>query len=297
MICSNEFLTNHQSEIMKPVIVLVVVMILSAHLFGQYKKVATSNAQFNAVVGRSTFIFVGTILYMDSTDIKANIHQRKGIVKVDTVIDAIDSDRKLQGKTVTVIFSSNAPHHNGGKQVFYTYVWSYGKSVGVLEVKNNFSTITPGLVQKVKNARQQIADDSLSAELKRSVIVARCLVTRVGDSVYNSIFGRSEHNPRFRKAFFKVRQILKGNPNIDTLSAYFASSRDPMWVRAPKVSDSTTAIFLFRQSPFAPFLKLSGLVLLDTRDVQPETELDRIKKLLITPKKLVSTSDKIIRHP
>ena len=150
---------------MKPVtIVLVVNTILSVHLFGQYHKVATSNAQFNAVVGRSTFIFVGTILYMDSTDIDANIHQRKALVKVDTVIDAFSpSDRNLQGKTVTVIFSSNAPHHNGNKQVFYAYVWSYGRSVGVIEVKNNFSTITPGLVQKVKDARQQIADDSLRA--------------------------------------------------------------------------------------------------------------------------------------
>src|SRR4030095_6870872 len=124
--------------------------------------------------------------------------------------------RKLQGKTVTVIFSSNAPHQNGKKQVFYTYVWSYGRSVGVIEVKNNFSTISPGLAKKVKDARQQIEDDSLRAELKRSVIVARCVVTGVEDSVYNSISGRSEHSPRFRKAFFRVREVLKGNPNMDT---------------------------------------------------------------------------------
>ena len=279
-------------------ILLIVGTILSLHLFGQYKKsIPIKNAQYNAVVGRSTFIFTGTIVYMDSSDIKGNIRQRKAIVRVDTVIDASSSDRKLQGKMVTVIFSSNAPHHNGKKQVFYTYVWSYGRSVGVIEVNNNFSQITPGLVQKVKDARQQIVDDSLKAELKRSVIVATCVVTSVGDSIYNSIFGRSEHNPRFRKAFFQVRQVLKGNPNLDTLSAFFASSRDPMWIRAPKLSDSTKAIFLFRPSPFAPFLKLSGLVLLDTRDVQPESELDRIKRLLNTPKKTLSPTNNNIRHP
>jgi hypothetical protein len=276
---------------------LIVYTTLSVHLFGQYKKtIPMKNVQYNAVVGRSTFIFIGTILHMDSSDIKGNIRQRKAIVKVDTVIDAFDSDRRLQGKTVTVIFSSNAPHHNGAKQVFYTYVWSYGSSVGVIEVKNNFSTISPGLVKKVKDARQQIIDDSLRAELKRSVIVARCLVTRVGDSVYNSIFGRSEHNPRFRKAFFQVRELLKGNLNKDTLSALFASSYDPVWMLSPKVSDSTTAIFLFNQSPFPGLVKLSGLFLLDQRDIQPESELDRIKKLLKNPNNL-NPSGKNVRQP
>jgi hypothetical protein len=283
---------------MKQVIILLIVnTILSLHLFGQYKKAAPNNAQFNAVVGRSTFIFVGTILYMDSTDIKANIRQRKAIVKVDTVIDASGSDRKLQGKTVTVIFSSNAPHHNGKKQVFYTYVWSYGRSVGVIEVKNNFTTITPGLTQKVKDARQQIADDTLSAQLKRSVIVAKCYVIRIEDSVYNSIFASSEHNPLFRKAVFKISELLKGKPQKANLSAYFASSSDPMWYRSPKLSDSTEAIFLFNQSTFPAFMNLSGLVLLDPRDVQPNSELDRIKRLLNTPKKAISPTNNNIRHP
>jgi hypothetical protein len=283
---------------MKRVTVLLIVnTILSLHPFGQYKKTTPiKNAQYNAVVGRSSFIFVGTILYMDSTEIKANIRQRKAIVKVDTVIDAFDSDRRLQGKTVTVIFSSNAPHHRGGKQVFYTYVWSYGRSVGVIEVKNNFSTIAPGLVQKVKDARQQIADDTLRAQLKRSAIVAKCYVIRIEDSVYNSVFSRSEHNPLFRKAVFQISELLKGKPQKGSLSAYFASSDDPMWYLSPKLSDSTEAIFLFNQSSFPAYMNLSGLVLLDPRDVQPNSELDRIKKLLNTPNKL-STSDKNVRHP
>jgi len=263
---------------MKRVAVLLFVnAIVAFHVVGQ-----PHDAQFNAVVGRSTFIFLGTIIYMDSSEIKANFHHPKAIVNVDTVIDASKSDGSLEGGTVTVVFSSSAPHHKGDKQAFFTYVWSYGTSVGVVEVKNNITKMpTSVLVQKVKIARQQIADDSLKAELKRSVIVAKCSVTGI-DSIYNSIFERSEHNPQFRKAHFYISEVLKG-PKKNTLSAYFASSNDPLWYRSAKVADSTEAIFLFKKSQFPAFMNISGLVLLNPRDVQPASELDRIKKLLKHP--------------
>jgi hypothetical protein len=238
------------------------------------------DAQFNAVVGRSTFIFLGTIIYMDSSDIKANFDRPKAIVTVDYVIDGSQSDSSLQGSYVTVVFSSSVVHHNGDQLAFFTYGWSYGNSVGVIEIKNNITKMpTSTLIQKVKIARQQIADDSLKAELKRSVIVAKCYVTSI-DSIYISIFPRSEHNPLFQKAHFHISELLKGHPKKDTLSAYFASSYDPIWFYSPKVADSTEAIFLFHKSAFPPFVSLSGLVLLDPRDVQPNSELNRIKKLL-----------------
>src|SRR5438552_13344519 len=187
--------------------------------------------QFKYEVGHSTFIFLGTITYLDSSNVNANIYGKRAIVRVDEIIDGSTFDLKLKGGEITVIFSNNLNHKKGDKQIFYTIGWSFGKTVGVIEVKNNLGVkLTSNLQQQVKQARIEIIDDSLRVALKRSVLVARCIVKTIDDSVYNSIFKRSEHNPRFRKVMLEVKEVLKGKTKKGTLSAYYASSYDPIWM-------------------------------------------------------------------
>lgn len=241
----------------------------------------SSKVQFNRVIGHSSFIFLGTVTHMDSSNINADIAGKKGIVKVDEVIDASPADFQLKGESITVIFTSAVSHQNGDKQIFYTNGWSYGRTVGVIEVRNNLDpTFSPQLSQNIKLARIEIATDSLRAELRRSAVVAHCIVKSISDSVYHSRLKRSEHNPKLRKAIFEVKEVLKGKTKKDTLSAYFASSYDVLWFDAPKLSTNMEAIFLFSKGQLLPSLNIAGYTLLDPRDVQAKDQLGRLKQLL-----------------
>ena len=237
--------------------------------------------QFKYVVGHSTFIFLGTITHMDSSNVNANIYGKKAIVRVEEIVDGSAFDSKLKGEEITVIFSKNLNHKKGDKQIFYTIGWSYGKAVAVIDVKNTLSVkFTPNLQQQIEQVRIEIVDDSLKVELKRSVLVARCIVKSIDDSIYNSIFKRSEHNPGFRKVTLEIKEVLKGKTKKDSLSAYYASSYDPIPINSPKLSENMEAVFLFNKAELPSFLNIPGYTLLDPRDVQPVNQLGRIKKLL-----------------
>jgi hypothetical protein len=202
---------------------------------------------------------------------------------VNKVIDAPPGFLDLDSNDITIVFTPGSVHKNGEQQVFYTYGWYYGNTLGVIEVKNNLNKkFQIGLKQQIQQARLQILDDSLAAELKRSTIVIRGVVKKIEEVPEVEALERSEHNPRLYRATFDIQETLKGKKSQDSLSVFYSSSYDLMWIRSPKLSKGLEGIFLLRKAQLPKFFKLNGYTALDERDYQTNEKLKKVKSLLLT---------------
>lgn len=238
--------------------------------------------QFKSVVGHSNFIFLGTIIHVDSSNIAVKLQQKKkAIVRVDEVIDATEPLFSMKGKEITLVFASDLNHQKNSKQVFYTFIWYYGSTLGVKEVKNNLEKkFHPQLASLIQQSRSKISDDSLTAELARAKIVVFATVKNISEHIPVRGFEQSEHNPKFRRVTFDVKEVLKGKAKKDSLFVYYASSYDVMWIDSPKLSEGLEGVFLLQVQQIPDFFKLNGYTLLDPRDFQNSRELKKIKSLL-----------------
>jgi hypothetical protein len=266
----------------KTVLLLITFFILQQFSFGQNLSPGLS-PEFVSVVGRSNFIFTGTITHQDSSNITVHTNKRKAIVKVNELLDVPAIYHNVKGKEITVFFATNTiDGYTGGSKVYYTSAWYFGKTIGVKEIKNSLNKVLePNLQNKIAQARIKIADDSLHAELKRAelVIVGTVLNAGMDSSKLHAV--RSEHNPELMGARIKIKKILKGNINKKWVIGFYAASNDILWEKSPKLSNSQVSIFLLHTWQAAGPIHLQGYTLLDPRDVQPANSFNKIKKLLI----------------
>jgi len=262
----------------------ITLLILAMLIFFISDEIRAQNLtkQFKSVVGHSNFIFLGTVTHVDSSNIAVKLQKKnKAIVRVDEVIDATEPLFRMKGKEITMVFASDLNHPKNSKQVFYTFIWYYGSTLGVKEVKNNLEKkFHPQLSNLIRQSRAKISDDSLSAELARAKIVVFATVKNISEYIPVRGLEQSEHNPKFRKVVFDVKEVLKGKTKKDSLTAYYASSYDVMWIDSPKLSEGSEGVFLLHDQQTSGFFEFTGYTLLDPRDFQNSSELKRIKNLL-----------------
>ena len=234
------------------------------------------------LVAHSNFIFKGTIIQPDSSNVNVHSTGRKAIVKVDQVLDAPKLYSNLvKGKEITVFFADTASHNRGDQSTYYTSIWYVGKTLGVNEVKNSLTPSDLNVPQTyIQRARNQIADDSLGAKLKHAdVIVVQGIVIDPMTDSSKKYELRSEHNPEFVGATITVRQVLKGHLSQPTIRVYYANSSDVFWYKCPKLSKNMSGIFLLHRGENSPF-HLPGYYILDDRDIQTNQQLNKINYLL-----------------
>jgi len=234
-----------------------------------------------SVIGQSNFIFSGTIVKMNASNIDVSTNDPTAIVLVDEVIDAIPPYDQMKGKEITVLLASDRDRKPGEKEVFYTMGWYYGKTLGVKEIPNNLKeVIVSDHKNRIAEERFNIENDSLSAELKRaSVVVLGTIVeTDIKDEKVPP-FG-SEHDPEFRKASIEIKEVLKGDISENLIDVYYASSVDVMWSESPKPMKDQEGIFLLHLDQAPAIFKMQGYTMLDIRDIQPPENLANIQSLL-----------------
>jgi hypothetical protein len=234
------------------------------------------------IISRSNFIFTGTIIKMNASNIEVVADVPTAIVRVDEVVDAVSPYDEMKGKEITVLLTTAQNKKAGDKQVFYTSGWYYGKTLGVKEMPNRLlvSERPDALKKKIIAERINIRNDSLVDELKRAVSVVHGTVIESNINVEKIPFIESEHDPELKKAIIEIKEVLKGNVTGRRVEVYYAASDDVIWYSSPKLSKGQEAIFLLqlRQSP--PIYKIKGYTLLDQRDVQPTENLVNVKTLL-----------------
>ena len=89
--------------------------------------------------------------------------------------------------------------------------------------------------------------------------------------------------PYWECATVRVESLLKGK--ADQLAIYFPTGDSREWIRTPRLSRGQKAVFLARRDPKAKYwfsreLADQAMTALDPADVQHESQLDRVRKLL-----------------
>jgi hypothetical protein len=235
-----------------------------------------------AIISQSNFIFRGTIIRMDASNIDAVADVPTAVVRVDEVVDAVEPYEQMKGKDITVLLSSSRGKKAGDKQIFYTSGWYYGKTLGVKETENNLRNTdnADALKKKVAVERINIRNDSIASELKRAVAVITGVVVETNINVEKTPFIESEHDPELRKAIIEVKQVLKGRISAQRIEVFYAASDDVIWYSAPKLSKGLQAIFLLQMRQAPAIYRIKGFTVLDRRDVQSIENLETIKILL-----------------
>ena len=234
-----------------------------------------------AIIAQSNFIFSGTIIRLNASNIKIQTPYPTAIVRVDEVIDAVAPYEQMKGKEITVLLASKGDRQAGDRQIFYTTGWYYGTTLGVKEVPNHLPTArADSLKGMVALTRIRIHSDSLRDELGKAILVIRGTVIGIDTSVDRNPTLESEHNPELRKAMIAIQEVLKGRVTGKEVAAYYSASDDVMWSNSPKLSKGQSGIFLLNTGQAPAVFRVQGYTLLDKRDVQPITSLPDIKVLL-----------------
>jgi len=252
-----------------------------AFCFSQCSSIKNIQGVKGNVIAQSNFIFYGTVVKMNSSNIDISANGLTAIVRIDQVIDAVSPYEQMNGKEITVLLSPNQTRNVGEKQVFYTMGCYYGKTLGVKEIPNNQGKETQAdLKEKIVQERITIQNDSLRAELLRAELVVQGIVIEANINVDKSLSLESEHNPEVKKAIIEIRNVLKGNINAKQIDVSYSSSDDVMWFNSPKLVKGQEGIFLLhlRQTPI--IFQIEGYTMLDRRDFQPNEQLSLIQNLL-----------------
>lgn len=243
----------------------------------------TLTPPFLLLIENSNFIFKGTVLQLDASNIDANIseNERSAVVRVDEVIESVEQYAGSAGREITVVLAVNNHPVIGAQLTFYTVGWFYGGGLGVREVNNKlFNEFNPKLRIHINTARRFIREKHLDSELDLAdLVVEGTVINIVEDSIQNKNF-RSEHKPAFKIGKIRITKTYKGKSNSNIVSVYFASSLDLAWINSPKLRKNQKAIFLIRRGQAPVFLQKEAYSVLDYRDVQPLTQMSTIKKLI-----------------
>lgn len=232
----------------------------------------------------SSVVFSGTVAKPHAALPSVPQGENTAVVHVDEVLVQPATLNDLKSQLVTVRFRNGTPPASGQKALFFTTVYSVGKDVGLdsVGVVNEMSA-EQGRAEMAK-ARDVLLDQDIAARLNRASAV---LVGTVRDVQSMATEQRiSEHDPEWAVATVSVESVLKGNAAGQSAAVWFAASRDPFYARWPKLQRGQRAIFIVqRDDPRLKFAqarsvrKSEGPYVIDAADVQPLSNLDRVRRL------------------
>lgn len=240
-----------------------------------------------SLVRQSQLAFLGTVERVGATtEADVPFDDATAIVRVDQVLRAPELFQGLRGRRVTVQLRRDLPAKSGDAAVFFTRSWFYGESLGVVEVGRRDADQVDALPGQIREAEKLLADEKLSERTRRAQLIVLGTVTGVGPAhpkPRKNPF--TEHDPDWWLARIAVERVIKGNPPR-RLQVLFADSVDEMWIDSPKLAKGQTAILLLQrdqQEKGMPALRRPGWTALDPLDVQPASELERVRRLSESP--------------
>jgi hypothetical protein len=237
---------------------------------------------FNEIVDRSGFIFLGTVKAIGAATPTIARKRNTAIVTVERVIDARPPVGNPTGKDVTVLLRNPQRTRNGQRAIFFTYVQTAGATLGLVEVATQPVAQEQATEERIKQARQTLADQALARRLARAQLVV-VGVFGEGQPTEGARERISEHDPLWWRAPINVESFEKGRPAApnEPVIVHYAISDDVVWERAPKPKAGEAGIFLLQPDRERRF-SVSGLFLIDPLDVQPPGEIERVRRLLKT---------------
>jgi hypothetical protein len=231
-------------------------------------------------VRQSSLIFEGTVKEVGGSTPTVPTQKNTIIVKVDRVLEALPPYGNVTGKDVTVRLRPGSSVRPQEKATFFTQVYSAGTSLGVDEVGRIPIEDVKAVQDRIKSARQILADEALTRRLASAQSVVAAVVTEVSPTE-EAKEHKSEHDPLWWRATLRVESVEKGTAANGAVFVNFAKSDDVMWERSPKLKPGDRAIFLLQPGPErkAEF-RVPGPYATDPLDELPVKELERVRRLL-----------------
>lgn len=232
------------------------------------------------IIRTARIIFVGSVEKPGASNVSlVPASKRTALVRVREVLDAPATMGELRGQVVTVFLAKEGSVQAGQTGIFFTNGWMYGENVAVREVLILPDRDRETLRAAIAGERQQVRDEELAAHLKSAALVIAGQVVSAKPAPGAERGPRSEHDAEWWQAEIGVASVLKGRTTGKTVTVFFPSSLDERWLLVPKLKEGQRAIFLLQ--PYqGKDLPAGALVILHPLDVQPESQIDRIRRLL-----------------
>lgn len=237
-----------------------------------------SEASFVDLVRRSGFIFQGTVKAIGESTPTVVREPNTAIVSVDRVLETFPPAGNPTGRDVSVRLRKAGEVRPGQRATFFTYVYSAGKSLGLEEVDMMPIEDLKSLEDRIRAARQTLADEALTKRLRSAELV---VVGVIGESTptEDARNPRSEHDPLWWRAPITVKSFVKGQPRKGPVMVNIATNFDYLWALAPKPKAGEEGIFLLQTDGERKF-RVSGFFLIDPLDALPLSELERVRRLM-----------------
>jgi hypothetical protein len=251
---------------------LRVLLVISAVSFHAY---AQPESSFVDLVRRSGFIFQGTVKAVGESTPGIVREPNSAVVSVDRVLESQPPAGNKTGRDVTVRLRGVGDVRPGQTATFFTFVYAGGQSLGVEAVGMLPAEDPRSLEDRIRAARQTLADEALTRRLQSAQLVVVGTVTAVRPGPRNP---ESEHDPLWSSATIRVTSGVKGRASGPVV-VNFATNFDYLWALAPKPKIGDMGIFLLQPDPEKKY-RISGFFLLDPLDQLPISELERVRRLL-----------------
>jgi len=245
--------------------------------------VLAADTSLEPAIRNSHFIFTGTFERLGASNLShLPASEETAIVRVREVVDQPETFGSTRDIVVTVKLADASGAVEGGQAIFFTTSLMWGEHLGLAEVlrlpSRSPETEASDLEQvrkEVERVRSLEADEDLSARLTRAAVVVFGRVGEVRETERSEEdFG--EHAASWALAKLEIEETLKGR---DASAVYFAQDTDFFWGSTPKLAAGEDGIFLLQ--PYrGRDLPEGAYVVVDALDVQPRTELERVRGLL-----------------
>lgn len=243
-------------------------------------------AQDNLVdtVRRSGFTFVGAIKTVGAATPGVVLEPHSAVVRVERVLEALPPLGDPTGQDVTVRLLDPRERRAGDRAVFFTYVQTAARTLGVVEVASRPADQAEAVERGIRDARRAIEDDSLSKRLAAAELVVVGVIG-AGKPSEAARDPESEHDALWWMAPLRIETVLKGSaPSAAAvLPVNYATNVDFKWAEAPKPRAGQDGIFILHRYR-EQRQPVPGLFLVDRLDLLPRSELERVQKLLKSPR-------------
>ena len=168
---------------------------------------AQPESSFVDLVRRSGFIFQGTVKAIGESTPGIVREPNSAIVSVDRVLESQPPAGNKTGRDVTVRLRGPSEVRSGQTATFFTFVYAGGQSLGVEAVGMLPAEDPRSLEDRIRAARQAIADEALTRRLQSAQLVVVGTVTAVRPGPRNP---DSEHDPLWSSATIRITTVVKG---------------------------------------------------------------------------------------
>jgi hypothetical protein len=240
---------------------------------------AKASPQIQELVSKSSLIFSGTVIALGASSV-ANLAPRNNFIlaRIDGPLKSDPALGNLRGKLVTVELLDTCEIQVPSRLIFFTQDWIHGGGIAAREVAH------VGVESKkvVRAEVERLPERQLAERLADAVYIVLAEVVRIEPTPFDI---RWRHSPQWATAPLKILKTLRGQPTQD-ITVLVPTVQWPIWARAPRLKARQRAIFLLRRPPdwtVPPESKdkfISAFTALNPEDVQPESRLALIEKLL-----------------